>query len=253
MKKVFLCCVLICTIQLSFAFKDSDLDGVEDSLDRCTNTPILELVDRYGCPLKKGKFYLKLGTGFLKEKSEKRIYSTASIAYSYEGFYLSFTTKYYLHSSNLGSGLGDSSIFISYSRFFGERVYLMPGIRLKLPTGNSKFSDGKVDLTPSVVLDYLLNRFDMFAYASYTFRGDRRFKDTISLSGGFGYELRDDLYVSTSYDISESTVRNGYNYYLSLFLLYDISSDLYATLSYSRGMNDRAVDHSATLKLGIRF
>ncbi len=56
-------------VQIAFAFQDSDLDGVEDSVDRCPGTPILELVDRFGCPIEKGlpgEFLLRLGGGFVK-------------------------------------------------------------------------------------------------------------------------------------------------------------------------------------------
>jgi len=121
---------------LSFAFKDSDLDGVEDSVDRCPNTPLLELVDRFGCPLRKEKLYLRLGGGFLRDGREERVYGLTSLAYSLEGFYLSFTLRYYTYSRLHGRGMGDSTLFLGYSRYVG-RVYLLPGVRVKIPTGDT--------------------------------------------------------------------------------------------------------------------
>ena len=249
--RIILTGVLLIT-GLSFAFKDSDLDGVEDSVDRCPNTPILELVDKFGCPLRREKLYLRFGGGFLKDGGEERTYGLASFAYSLEGFYLSFTLRYYTYSRLHGKGMGDSTLFLGYSGYVG-RLYLLPGLRVKIPTGDREFSTGEFNYTPSLVLDYLLDGFDVFLFGSYTFRGEERLRNTLTLSGGAGAELTRDLYVSVSYDVSQSAVRSGSNRYLSLFMLYDLTQSLYATLTYSRGLNREAIDHSGTLRLGIRF
>ena len=250
--------VILLFTQLTFAFKDSDLDGVEDSVDRCPNTPILELVDETGCPLERkrwvrGKFYIRIGGGYIKDRAEERAYSSLSLAYSYKGLYTSFTTRYYLSSKVSDPGMGDSSLFLGYSRFLTESLYVLPGVRIKVPTGDKQFSDGKVDYTPSLVLDYLFGKADLFTYLSYTFRGDKRLKDTITASFGGGYDLTSKLYLSLSYDVSESAVRDSYNSYASLFAIYDISRRLYITLSYSKGLNSSATDHSLSGRLGIRF
>ncbi len=239
---------------VSFAFVDSDLDGVEDSKDRCPNTPILELVDRYGCPIKhyRGKFYLRVGGGFLKDGNESRTFSLFSLAYSYRYLYLSFSTRYYLSSTNYDPGMGDSSLFAGYSRFFGEHLYILPGVRLGIPTGDKQYSQSSLSITPSALFDYIFDSFDLFMYLGYSFRGGG-LRDGLSTSFGGGYELTKKLYASISYDLSESAVRSGSNSYLSLFLLYDISSKLYTTLSYSKGLNSSATDHSLSGRLGIRF
>jgi len=238
--------------QASFAFQDSDLDGVEDSVDRCPNTPILVLVDRYGCPVEekvRGRFYLRIGGGVIEDGGRSTTFSLISLAYSYKKLYASFTTRYYISDP----GMGDSSIFVGYSDFLTERLYALPGVRLKLPTGSSKYSDGGIDVTPSVILDYILDGYDVFAFAGYTFRGDPNLKDTFAFSIGAGYNLTKKFYASLSYDASQSTIRDGWNSYVSLFTLYDITDKLYTTLSYSRGLNREATDNSATLRIGIRF
>lgn len=252
MKRAFLLAVLVLQ-GVVFAFKDSDLDGVEDSVDRCPNTPILELVDSTGCPLRKGRFYLKIGGGFLKEGSRETLYSTASVAYSYKSVYLSLTGRYYIYDSRRDPDLGDTTLFAGYSKFLGERLHLFPGLRISLPTGSKSYSSDGVDLTPSVVVDLFFDRFDLFLYSGYTFRGNSNFKDTFSLSLGGGYNLTEDLYTSLSYDVYESPVRSGTNRYISLFTLYDISYYYYLTLTYSRGINKEATDHTVTIRLGIRF
>ncbi len=236
----------------SFAFKDSDLDGVEDSVDRCPNTPILVLVDKHGCPLKRERLYIRIGTGFLKDSREERSYLLTSLAYALGGFYTSFTVRYYNYSKLHGSGMGDSTLFLGHSTYVGK-LYLLPGIRIKIPTGDKPFSTGELDFTPSFVMDYLFGKNDAFLYSSYTFRGDKRYKNTFTISAGVGREFGDALYASISYDLSESAIRKGYNRYFSLFILYDLTRSLYTTLSYSKGINKEAVDHSATVRLGIRF
>jgi len=252
MRRAFLLVLLILQ-GFVFAFKDSDLDGVEDSVDRCPNTPILELVDSSGCPLRKGKFYFKIGGGFLKDGSQKTLYSTASIAYSYKALYLSVTGRFYLYDSVRDPDLGDTSIFAGYSKFLNDKVHIFPGVRVSLPTGGKSYSSNGVDLIPSVAADLFLNSLDLFLYAGYTFRGNPDLRNTLSFSAGGGYDIIEDLYASLSYDVFGSAVRTGNNQYLSLFLIYDLSYNYYITFSYSKGLNREAIDHSTSIKLGIRF
>ena len=47
---------LLLTILLSvfflYGYVDSDLDGVDDSVDKCPNTPFSDLVNEHGCSVK---------------------------------------------------------------------------------------------------------------------------------------------------------------------------------------------------------
>ncbi|MDQ7039014.1 MAG: hypothetical protein Q9N26_07455 [Aquificota bacterium] len=237
---------------LSFAFKDSDLDGVEDSKDRCPGTPILVLVDRYGCPIErpKGRFYLRLGASFVSSGDERRASAITSVAYYYNRFYISATTRYYFYSRLYDSGMGDTTLYGSY-RIPLKNLYVIPGLRVRLPTGERPFSDGDVHLTPSAIFDLLFDSFNLFLYAGYTFRSLRR--NTYALSVGGGYDITRKTYVSLSYDTAESVTGGGNLNYITLFLLRDITRSLYTTLSYSYGLNRRSVDHSLTVRLGVRF
>ena len=49
MRKIFL--LLSLTIGL-LAYSDSDLDGVDDKIDLCPNTPFSDLIDINGCSIK---------------------------------------------------------------------------------------------------------------------------------------------------------------------------------------------------------
>jgi len=237
--------ISVVLVGISFAFKDSDLDGVEDSVDRCPDTPILQLVDRFGCPIevKRGTFYVRLGGGFFKDGEDERTFSLFSLAYSYGGFYASFTTRYYVRDS----GVGDSSLFLGYSRFFGENLYLFPGVRFR------KYGGGEPALSPSLLVDYLIGDWDLFIQGGYTFRTDPDLRDTYFFSVGGGYELGEDIYGSLSYDVYESAVGGPDAESVSLFVLYNINESLYTTLSYSAGVGGGAPDHFLTVRLGVRF
>lgn len=258
----FLLGVLL-SVASSFAFEDSDLDGVEDSKDRCPNTPILVLVDKYGCPLKeelkgktrlyRGRFYLRIGGGFVKDESEERSYTSLSLAYSYKLLYTSLSLRYYTSSKLYSSGWGDASVFAGISKFITEKLYTLSGLRIKFPTGSDQYSSGKTYYTPSVVLDYIFGKYDVFTYVSYTFRNDDRLKDTFFISVGGGADVTKKLYLSLSYDISESALEDRYDSYVSLFSIYDLSKRFYISFNYSKGINDEATDHSVSARLGIRF
>ncbi len=89
---------------LLFGFSDSDLDGVDDSLDRCPNTPISDIVDKNGCSVKSviidQGVDLIFGLSFSqlnyranrRESTETKI---VQIDYYREDFTLEFQTSYY--------------------------------------------------------------------------------------------------------------------------------------------------------------
>lgn len=118
----------------SFAFVDNDLDGVDDSIDKCPNTPFDQIVGQDGCPIRKigqeqqsgikGRFYFKVGLVYNTDNSNDSTISATSIAYAYKGFYVSLSTNYYLYDSIVkNGGLGDSFLYLSYS-FFSIKIFI---------------------------------------------------------------------------------------------------------------------------------
>ncbi|WP_457639663.1 hypothetical protein [Persephonella sp.] len=254
MKKYILA---LATLPLAaFGFTDSDLDGVDDSVDRCPRTPFFVKVDRYGCPLQPvkkkkipGKFYLKVGTAYTKDNDYNNTLTNLTLGYSYNRFYFSIRTKYYIYdSARSKGGLGDTYLFGSYT-FKIEKLLATPGLSVKIPTADSDFGTGKVDFIPSLTLDYYLTkRLDAFFYYGYIFRGSDQYGDNYTVSFGAGYRFSKPFYMSGSFDFD----KNGSNY-LSLFGIYRFTSKYYTTLNYSYGINDKATDHYISLKLGVKF
>ncbi|WP_200673547.1 thrombospondin type 3 repeat-containing protein [Persephonella atlantica] len=234
----------------ALAFTDSDLDGVEDSVDRCPRTPLFVKVDKYGCPIKKrGIFYFKVGLAHTEDSRFNNTLTNVTFGYSYRRFYFSLTTKYYINDSIRNkSGLGDTYLFGSYS-FYWKKLFINPGLSIKLPTASDNFGTGNVDFIPSLTLDYLINKkFDAFFYYGYVFRGSDKVGDNYTVSVGGGYKVAKPIYASLSLD----TDKNGSNY-LSFFGIYRFTKKYYTTLNYSHGLNNKAVDHYISMKLGVKF
>lgn len=251
------------SISFGFAFTDNDLDGVEDTIDRCPNTPFTQIVGPDGCPIgkigqektseKKGTFYFKIGGGFDYENSNTTTLSSVTLAYAYQHWYLSISSTYYIHDDYVGKGgVGDSYIYGSYSKFI-KNVYATIGLSVKIPTGNSDFSDKRIDFTPSFSLDYIRDKDDYFIYYGYTFKGKSSLKDVQTASIGAGYQFTRKFYGSLSLDWITSSIDRKSKYTASIFTLYDITKMYYTTLNYSYGLNGRATDHSIFIKLGVRF
>ncbi|GAB6065761.1 hypothetical protein JCM9492_08530 [Aquifex pyrophilus] len=238
-----------------FGFTDSDLDGVEDSLDKCPNTPFFVLVDRYGCPVKelrprrRVKFFFRTGFSHAKDKDYESNSVYYSLSASIKPFYFSLSSRYYTYV-NGKSGMGNIYLSATYRKYF-KNLGLYPGLRLKIPT-SEKFGDKYLAIAPSLYAVYILRRSDISLYIERTFRSNSSLRDTWSFSAGAGYELRK-LYLNISLDLTESSVRSRYYPYLTLFSLLDLTDKLFLTLTFSKGLSEEAVDRSLSLKLGIRF
>ncbi len=264
MKKVFQMMIALLSFGLAFAFTDNDLDGVDDSIDRCPNTPFNQIVGPDGCPLGKigqereggikGKFYLKIGVGYNKKNGNDSIYSSTSLAYAYKGFYTSLSSLYYIKDNfNNSSGIGDTYFYLSYSSFLLENLYTTIGLNTKIPTGKNSLSDKKFDFTPSITFDYIRGKDDYFIYYGRTFKGKSGVKDVNAFSIGVGYQFSYKFYSSLSLDGSSSIITGDYGYTISYFGLYNLSPKYYITLSYSYGLNNKALDHAIFTKFGVKF
>jgi len=234
----------------SIAFQDSDLDGVEDKVDLCPNTPFDLLVDSSGCPVKKDKdtnFYIATGFGYTDGNGYYNYLWNFSIGMIYKKLSLSLSTNYYLYDSVIDkTALGDTYIYASYT-FNIKSLYLYPGITLKIPTATDNLGDGEFDYAPSFYADYIYKSLDFFIYYGFVFRGDNQFEDTYTTSLGVGYQLRK-LYISGSYDFTGDN-----NRYVSIFSIYNITSKYYLLLNYSYGLNQESIDQFISLKLGVRL
>ncbi len=243
--------IWLLAFNLAFGYVDEDLDGVDDSVDKCPGTPFDVLVDADGCPLEeKGNFYIKLSSSYSIDEGDSSLTSYITVSYSRDNWYFSLTGSYIFSSEEIKNEIGDTYIFGSY--FFSWRsIYTQFGISLKLPT--SKISK-KIDYTPSILTDIYLNSFDIFFYGDYTFTDEKGLKNSYHLSIGFGNQFTDRLYTSLSFDYSQSNI-SGYDdeKYISVYAIYDITEKFFTSILYSYGLNKSAIDHNIFGKIGYRF
>ncbi len=255
--------VLLAITSLAFALQDSDLDGVEDSRDKCPNTPFYYLVDKYGCPIKKINFdkkitkrkkvryYYRIGFSHSKDKDYESNSVYTSISVYIKPFYFTFRTKYFSYISGGLSGWGNSSVYVSYRKYF-KNLALFPSIRVTIPTVDKDIGTRYVSLTPALLVDYYKGRWDFFLYTSRVIRLGAGKDDYWIFSPGFGYSFGK-LYLSPSVDFVESPSRNTYDVYGNLYFIYYLTKHLYVSVNLSKGLSQKATDRSLSVKLGIKF
>ncbi len=239
-------------LKSAIAFTDSDFDGVEDSIDRCPDTPFDVLVDQYGCPIENeeqssGWFSAKVGGSYYTDEEDETSYASVYLSYGYKSWYFSLSSNYYIYDSFYKKGgMGSSYISGSYT-FSTENLDITPGLTIKIPTAKKEFGSKNVDLLPSIDADFYIGNFDIFAYYGLIFRG-RSSDNQYSASVGAGYQFNDSIYLSGSYDFDEDNSK-----YLSAFSVFDITDKYFLTLSYSYGLNKKAIDNYFSSQFGVRF
>jgi len=249
MYRLLLTCLLL--FSFAFAYVDEDLDGVDDAVDKCPGTPFDVLVGADGCPLKeKGNFYIKLSSSYSVDEGDSSFVSYITLSYSNQRWYFSITGSYILDSINNNSDIGDTYLFGSYIIQFND-LYAQIGLNLKLPTSETSKS---IDISPSILLDWYIGSFDIFAYGNYIFTNEKGLKNSANASIGLGNQFSEKLYLSLSADYSQATV-SGFDdeFYTSFYLIYDLTEDWFLSLLYSYGLNRAAVDHTIFGKIGLRF
>jgi len=263
---------------LLLAYEDSDFDGVENSLDRCPSTPFSELVDINGCTVKSlissHKFDFIIGASYSESDYQTlnqtdTLSSSIQLDYYYKNFSLQFTTSYFTSDGNeySDSGFNDSFLSIFYNIAPLDSLLIKVGFGLVLPTYETPYENNNLDYSALLSLSYQLKDVNIFASYLYTIINDGDFsyvdantthsvnyQNTTSLSLGLGYYINDSLYLSSSYNTSNSIYSNIEDIdTLSLYSYYSLNQEYFTTLSYAYGLSDSASKHYLSLRLGYLF
>ncbi len=284
MNNIIAILILFTTIQV-YAFQDYDIDGVEDSIDRCANTPFDVIVDRFGCGIEKdkkdyfGKFMLSIGTQVLKDKSYKDIKALSLIAnYRYKDFDITLSN---IQSTTMGSyvennfhdtqdiylGVGysmmleQSSLKVSMgTRFLSDGMYETNSSKISRGKGRGrgKGKGKKNDYYTSLNYSYQINTAqNFFLFGAYTLTGDtpsQNYKNYGSFSLGTGYSVTREFYSSIAYNYVGSIYADTEaEQSLSLFGNYRFTENLFASATYKYALDDLSYDHSLLLLLGVVF
>jgi hypothetical protein len=265
------------------AYSDQDMDGVDDKLDKCPNTPLTDLVDINGCSKKRllpktsnhhydiiaGVHYT--GANYLSTPATDTYSSSIQIDYYYKDFSLQASTSYYKTDASDGyseSGMNDSFVGAAYNLHLLKELTLRLGAGVLLPTYDTLLNNNNADYLLSLNASYMFEKINLFAGYIYTQVNDDdvyvnlsdgtsynySYKNTNAYNSGVGYYLTNHLYVSGAYHFTQSIYRGIDDAKtVSMYAYYGIDAHWFTNFSYAYGLNDVASDHAVSLRLGYYF
>ncbi|MDM5272461.1 hypothetical protein PGH07_09740 [Sulfurovum sp. zt1-1] len=262
---------------LSFAYQDSDIDGVEDKDDKCPNSSFEEVVDEKGCAPSQhylGALTLIVGSDISVDKQSHTTSNFNFFAnYRYNNWDISLSNANNAastSSNNISTDYGD--IYLSTGYYLENTKFIAKlSLGTKLATANedtntglkygNAYEDtdtGENDLFTSLYLNYrITQRQNLYLDYRYTISGDSQdmsYKDFITYSIGSGYALTPKWYSAFSYDYSGSPYPNTQPYKaISWFNSYTLTKHLFAIINYAHGLNDISPNHTVSVKLGVHF
>ncbi len=284
-KSLILFAILLFT-QSAQAYTDSDLDGVDDSVDKCPNTPFMDIVDINGCTKKsllpsntKSLSYSHYdiiagisysGADYNQLNRSDTAASSLQADYYYKDFSLQASLSYYYSKESTGrtdKGFYDTFVGASYKIKATDNLKFYIGAGVLLPTYTTSLGNNKTDYKASASLNYSIDKVNLFGGYGYTLIGDNdvtvtstnggieyRYQNTHSFNGGIGIYATGKLYLSASYFEGDS-IYKGYEKIksASLYSYYTIDTNWFATFNYARGLSDTATDNYVSLRLGYFF
>ncbi|BDY12597.1 porin family protein [Hydrogenimonas cancrithermarum] len=268
MKKILT--VLFLSSMMLFAYTDMDLDGVDDSVDKCPNTPITDLVDANGCSIKsvisEQHFDIIFGVSYsdLNYRYNERTdtyTSTVQIDYYKDAFSLQLSTSYFRSDSSSydDSGLNDTTV-AAYYRFKPlPNLTINAGAGVIFPTYDAELGNNNTDYTASVNFSYAINNSNIFAGYNFTLVGDDdvdtvQYQNTNAFSVGAGYYFTPKLYASLSYYRADSIYKSVEDIEnVSIYTFYSIDANWFVTANFAKGLSDSTSDDYVALRIGYYF
>jgi len=254
---------LVITCVLS-AYHDSDIDGVEDSIDQCSYTPFDEVVDEFGCSKNShvGLWTFKIGTeiGFDTIDNKSRNYNF-SIDYIVNHWSIGISNSSYIgyyENNKTTREMGDIYTYVGYE-VANEIFSTIVTLGTKIAIANESVSTGENDYYVNVQLESRFSEsyMKLFSTSVYTFTGDTNniaYKDIFSYNIGVGYSINTAYYTSLSYENSQSIYKNTENYQALVWTNRYMYNDTYfVELDYTRGIDAFSYDHLFSFKVGATF
>jgi len=207
-----------------YGFTDNDFDGVDDSMDRCLNTPFKYVVDVDGCP--KDKTYI----GEINLEIQHTLQTIENETYTLDSFYLDYNYNNYLFSISkfkYGTQI-DTTLSVGYMASKDDismKIYL--GLQDSL----------KREYFCSFGVDYFKNDFLYFGNLEY-----KNISKDISLLFGLTYFIKDYEFTLSYSDIYKDA---------DVEVLYNLNDMLYIKSGYSLSLNDDS--HSIYFSFGVSF
>ena len=238
----------------AYGYSDYDVDGVEDSIDECPNTPFDILVDERGCEegtKYKGALTLLSGTiSAIDSQSDNLTNAQIFLKYRYHDWDLSFST--FSQLQNIVDNVPNTFYITT-----GYRYTVSNELQTKVSVG-TKQSSLQNDYYITLNMDYSISlNQNLFLFYSYTIAQDSdtdSYDNFHTFSLGTGRTLTDYWYSAISYDFSGASLATVEDYQaLSWSNTFALSSKYYFLTNYSYGLSSGASDHTINIQFGVKF
>ena len=249
--KIVILLLISSTIQASI-FLDNDLDGVSNEDDKCPNSEITDIVDKYGCKVEQVSFEEKethidvsITSNYDKIGNSWQNSQNLSIGYYYKNssFWLS-ASKYSVENND--------DLTLSYYYYINNSSYnITLGAGAYIPL-NSNDNDN-TDYFLSAKYAYIFNRNTFSIKYLHTFFRDSNTQDTNLLQAEYGYLFKDKIYTSISYEIESSLYKNQSNSQrLGIYTNFYINDNWYLSTNIKKELTNSS-DYSASFTLGYYY
>ncbi len=265
--------ILVFISSALFAYTDSDMDGVDDTIDKCPHTPLSDLVNVRGCTITKLEydFNFDIVYGINYADSNEQLANNLDIPaaslrldYYYKNFSIQASTSYYLaidEDNNATTGFYDTYLSVAYQLKPRSDILFNVGLGVALPTYESQTTKNRVDYKTYGTVSYMKKGGTIFAGYSYTITNDEfveasdfKYQNTASFNVGVGYSVTDRLYLSAAYNNADSIYTGVQNLETaSLYGYYNINERRFFIFSYGHGLSDSANPNSFTALMGYYF
>ena len=271
MKKIFMIGVVFLLPLALFAYEDYDIDGVDDTIDKCPNSLITDLVDINGCTTKAlvspHHYDIVLGLSYSHMDDITDVTDTITQSVQFDYYYKKFSfqvsTSYSSSDSELSSTSAINDTFLAgYYQFNPSNNFsLRLGAGIVLPTYDTDLDNNNMDYVASASMSYALKSMNIFGGYNFTLMNDDdidtlliKYQNINSIYGGLGFYPSSSLYISASYNSSDSVYDGGETIQsASIYSYYSINENWFSSFSYGYGLSDSASDHSASLRIGYYF
>ncbi len=255
-----------------YGANDSDLDGVDDAIDKCPNTPFSDLSDAHGCTTRtlytQTSYDIIMGLNFstmnVNTLENTKTSSATLQADIYHGnFSAQLLTSYFksADSSISNSGWNDTQFSLFYTLTPTNALTVQTGLGIIIPTYSTGYNNEEIDYRGSVALQYnLYTQVNLFGGYNYTLINDTdipsvaSYQNTNTFYGGVGYMSPKNGSINLFYTNSQS-IYTGVSPIetLGIGTFIPINTQWFVLGDYKYGLSDTTSDHEVALRVGYAF
>lgn len=252
--KIFMILVLLLShTLLIYGYSDYDIDGVDDAIDQCPDTPFDQLAETDGCSVEQrkiGTFTITSGLLYTKSNDGNSIQNLLfSLDYRYQKWDFTLSTFATLQQER----------YTSPNTLYCTAAYQLPTLQswnLQI-IGGIKLSSVQNDYSAALSLSRDFGEFSLYTYYSYTYAADapeQQYDNYYTFSIGVDKMLTSKWYTSLSFDYATPSFLNEESYRAAtLAATYLLNRDQFVTSSYIRGIGTGAAKNSLIIRYGIHF